>query len=308
VGVETGARTAAGREAGEGEEVGEGPVERSVKQSSIPFPLVRGTALAAACDPPPPQPLPDCLLVPAPEGVLVLVPESLAGANEPPAGSVSRSEEPEPETEALARKDESFRRAVSRLRQASVPSTWRSETPFTDMASALDATGRDESVRRGLAQFMRDQRHLLGSFDTFFSAITMAATANWRTLPPPMRGVGARGWFIGRWLPTSLVVDGPVTRLLSSSAFKHAPPDAHQHLRSIRRFLQDPVVLQFRNALAHWSFTWESRSDGNYVVCHGARGNLALHQEEADAIHILTFAAIEVVHDRCLRSLRPAGE
>jgi len=137
--------------------------------------------------------------------------------------------------------------------------------------------------------------------DTFMAAILMAASAKWREVVPHARGLAARGWFIGRWLPTSLVVTGPISRFVAGDGLRHVTADAVKHVRAIRRFIQDPVVLRLRNALAHWSFEWESRPDGNYVVSYDRHGVFSLHQQEADAVHIVMVTVVELLHEHCIR-------
>jgi hypothetical protein len=94
--------------------------------------------------------------------------------------------------------------------------------------------------------------------------------------------------------------------LVPVAMFKEETPRSGslEQVRAVRRFLSEGTVVAFRHGLAHWSFAWESRGDGNYVICHNAAGKcLTLHQEQADAIHIVTFAIVDVLYDRCLRNL-----
>ncbi len=60
--------------------------------------------------------------------------------------------------------------------------------------------------------------------------------------------------------------------------------------------------MSFRHALAHWSFEWRTRDEGNFIAWTDQSGShRELHQEEADAIHWVTFMVVEALYRRLLR-------
>lgn len=268
----------------------------------VPFPLVHGKSLAKACRPPLDLELPDYRLVPAHEGLAVLIPTTMF-EDETPLGIRNGSVL---EGGADIDKDQQLASAFLRLKDLVSHSEWTaSSTPYADLDGTFAAAASDPRVCEDLEQAVRSMPSLIGAVDAFFAAIAMAASAQWWRSPLIHRGATARGWFIGRWLPTALVVDGPVVRFLRSQAFRRLGDQSLQELRAVRRFLQEKTVVSFRHALAHWSFVWETHDDGNYVVCHDRAGKvIALHQQEADAVHIVTFAIIDVFYGRCLRRFR----
>jgi hypothetical protein len=272
-----------------------------------PFPRVRGKQLAKACIPPLDLDLPDYRLVPAAEGIVVLVPAALFGdgmaGERSPRTVASRAMHNSPE------KDSQLAGAFLRLKGLVAESRWTASlTPYRDLVRLFATAADNPEVTEDLDTALQSLPSLVGTMETFFSAIAMAASAEWQRLPAAHQGAAARGWFIGRWLPTALVVDGPIVRFIRSPAFRRLDGENIEKVRAVRRFLGENAVVTFRHALAHWSFTWETRDDGSYVVCHNACGkSLALHQEQADAIHILTFAIIAVLFDICLRPLTPGG-
>jgi hypothetical protein len=77
--------------------------------------------------------------------------------------------------------------------------------------------------------------------DLLFTSIAMSARADWQSAPISMRGVAARGWFLGRWIPTFLVLDGPILRFLTSEAFRRHW--LRQSMRSSCRVAQRSVDL-----------------------------------------------------------------
>jgi len=117
-----------------------------------------------------------------------------------------------------------------------------------------------------------------------------------------MRGVVARGWFLGRWLPTFLVIDGPIGRffLSDTSPLVSRLGPAFPVLSAARDLLGEKSFRSLRNGFAHWGFDWEVVGRDSYIVAYDWDRDLPiakLHQEEADAFHICAYAFIEVVDD-----------
>lgn len=284
--------------------MGDDDTTRANAGSGLPFPTVSGAALTAACRPRPPVTLPDYCVIPAPSDILVLVPvaqlESRAGELVGPEAD-ALDEGPDKERQIV----DAFRRLDGMVR---TPIWSAAGTPVVELNRAFRLFGDMPSVRADIAAVLAKDPHTVGSIDTFFNAMLMASRADWRAMPPDIRGAAARGWYIGRWLPTTLMVDGPVYRLLvKSRAFQSVRGDELRYLKAARAFIQDPVVVRFRHALAHWSFEWAVRDDGNHVLCHGHDGELDLHQMQADAIHIITFEIVWALSQGCLRERRAGG-
>jgi hypothetical protein len=134
----------------------------------------------------------------------------------------------------------------------------------------------------------------------FFTLISLAARARWQDVPEDIRPITARGWFLGRWLPTFLILDGPIGRFLCSDASplnSQVGPN-HPFLTASREFLNDRLFRLLRNGFTHWGFDWEVVGGESYVVAYDWERDLPtakLHQEEADAFHIAAFALIEIL-------------
>lgn len=263
-----------------------------------PFPVVSGAAFGAACQPPRHGALPDFYVVDGPSNLLMLIPvDQLTG--EVPEPPLPFAEPAQPHKERMIL--DAFGRLEGLVR---APIWSDGDQPVADLNRAFAEFGKQAGVRAGVTAVLAEDPHTLGSIDTFFNATLMAARADWRAMPEHIRGAAARGWYIGRWLPTTLMVDGPLTRLLTGHAFRTVEGDGVRYLRAARRFLQDPVVVRFRHALAHWSFEWSVHEDGSHIMCHGRDGVLDLHQLQADAIHIITFEITWALHHGCLRPRR----
>ena len=53
--------------------------------------------------------------------------------------------------------------------------------------------------------------------ETLLSHLAMSANAKWQDTPAAVRSLAQRGWYLGRWLPTYLIIDGPLGRFLKDS-------------------------------------------------------------------------------------------
>jgi len=70
------------------------------------------------------------------------------------------------------------------------------------------------------------------NFETLLSYLAMSANAKWQDTPTPavVRSLAQRGWYLGRWLPTFLIIDGQLGRFLKdyksplNSTLKCVPP------------------------------------------------------------------------------------
>lgn len=267
-----------------------------------PFVRVSGAGFAKACEPRPEAALPDYWMIPAPDDILVLMP---ASAFELAVSKAAGEDELETD-ESLQNEDwpeARLRMAFRRLGGMVNSSEWaQSATPYGDLNRAFSAAARDPAVAVDVRKALEGAPQLIGAISTFFAAFTTATRADWRHLPVVHRGVGARGWFIGRWLPTALVVDGPVVRFLNSTAFQRLGDPARRTVRAVRRFLQERTILSFRHALAHWSFEWRTREEGNFIAWTDRAGtDREIHQEDADAIHWVTFTIVGTLYSRLLR-------
>lgn len=133
-----------------------------------------------------------------------------------------------------------------------------------------------------------------------FTSLAMAARARWDDAPEEMRGVVARGWFLGRWIPTFLIVDGPIGRFMTGedSPLSARYGSEYPLLTAARDFLADRNFKLVRNGFAHWAFDWEIVGRESFVVPYDPERDLPitkLHQAEADAYHIVAFSLVEIL-------------
>lgn len=254
------------------------------------------------------------MVIEAPGGLLVLFPQDGRKPSAPPIAHLIDAPSMEDEDPAPDRESQ-LRRAFQELHARLNPSEWpaATETPFGDLVGALQSIMAQAPVAEDIAAYLAAHPGVANSFEMLFTSIAMSARADWRSAPANIRGVVARGWFLGRWLPTFLVLDGPILRFLKSTAFRRQESPSRT-LRAVRRFFEAADFIQLRHAFAHWSFRWDVDGDDSTIVGTNDAGaeTVRFTRAETDAFHILTYAVIEALDDVILRprrnALRSAGD
>ena len=201
-------------------------------------------------------------------------------------------------------KDATLRYAFAKLGARTGSSSWStSATPYSALRNECLDLAMDPAFATGLRDYLANHAAVRRAFEMFFTIIAMAARAQWHDAPEHFRGIVARGWFLVRWIPTFLIIDGPVGRFIvgdDSPIASRLAGDGSPMLASVRSFLNDRTFRLLRNGFAHWAFDWEVVGPDQYVVAYDYERDLPtakLHLEEADAYHIVAYAVIEVLNE-----------
>ena len=100
--------------------------------------------------------------------------------------------------------------------------------------------------------------------------LAMAAGVRWQDTKGDLQPLAYRGWHIGRWIPTFLLIDGPLGKLLRDtnspiaqmlSEDARLKPQARLYppLCSARDVFNCELFRMVRNGFAHWSFCWSGQ-------------------------------------------------
>jgi hypothetical protein len=200
--------------------------------------------------------------------------------------------------------------AFSKLQPVGIKSKWAiSLHPFTELRDECNLLMADSAFVGELQNYLQSHAILLNAMKMFFTQIAMSARAQWYNVPDEIRPITARGWFLGRWIPTFLIIDGPIGRFFSIAdsplyMLLRDQPSKYPLLTSARDLLKTDLFRKLRNGFGHWAFDWEIIGADSYVIAYDWQTGLPtakLHQEQADAFHIVAFALIEVL-DECVIS------
>lgn len=130
-------------------------------------------------------------------------------------------------------------------------------------------------------------------------------------MPEIQQPLARRGWHISRWLPTFLLVNGPLGRVLRASV-----SPLHKELRE--RAADYPVLGEardafnnetfplVRNGVGHWSFLWQETPTGSEIVIldnETSGRSITISLLEAEAMHLLAFSVIEALDEEVFRPL-----
>lgn len=197
-------------------------------------------------------------------------------------------------------------KAFTRLRHLNVGGAWAaSQAPFTALITDCQAILAASPLAADLRSYLVRHTTVRRAVSMLITYISLAAQPTWQSVAKEMRPLAARGWFLGRWLPTFLLIDGPLNRFLfhSDSPLSGISPAQYPSLCGANEFLNQKTFKSLRNGFAHWSFDWEVIGRESYVIAFDWQNDMPsarLHQEEADAFHIATFSIIEVLDDTLL--------
>jgi hypothetical protein len=203
----------------------------------------------------------------------------------------------------VAEKDAILRDAFRALDARGFSSPWaKHPTPFTALHAECLEVMAESAFAAELRTYLRTHSIVRRALEMFYTHISMAARARWDEVPEHIRPITARGWFLGRWLPTFLIIDGPIGRFVCSDTsplYSRLGPN-RPILSAARDFLNDRLFKLLRNGFAHWGFDWEVVGRESYVIAYDWERDLPvakLHQSQADAFHIIAFALVEVLDD-----------
>src|SRR5712692_5100322 len=106
--------------------------------------------------------------------------------------------------------------AFRQLKARGIGSAWGSAAqPFTELNAECLRLTSDTAFRGELASYFRAHTMVRRAVQMLFTSVAMAARAQWKDAPEAIRPVAARGWFLGRWIPTFLIIDGPIGRFMA---------------------------------------------------------------------------------------------
>jgi len=147
--------------------------------------------------------------------------------------------------------------------------------------------------------------------------LAMAAGVRWQETKADLQPLAYRGWHIGRWLPTFLLIDGPLGKLLRDTnspiaqILKHdakikQEARSYSLLCSARDAFNCELFRVVRNGFAHWSFHWSG--SGRDAVITIIDWKTGVRQEklsllEAEALHWLTTEVIYALDACVLRKI-----
>src|SRR6185312_14487299 len=148
------------------------------------------------------------------------------------------------------------------LKNRGIASLWAERSnPRTDLDSECRTLAEDSEFTKSLASYLADNPVVVQSLDNVLAQLAFSAGIHWRQASEILRPLARQGWHLSRWLPTFLLIDGPLGRLLRNKQSPLAARLRLDHaalplLANSRDAFNHDLFRRVRNGFAHWSFTW----------------------------------------------------
>lgn len=197
------------------------------------------------------------------------------------------------------------------LAECGVAQQWaESANPYSDLADDCRAISRHERHSATISEFLDSNPIIRSSVKTYLQHMIVASNARVDQIPMPGRLLAQQGVRIGRWLPNFLVVNGPLSRLLTSpesplnkilrTAFRDYPT-----LACSRDLYNSDPFRHIRNGVAHWSFAFKGHGPNERLVCYDWKtGNRTVDVPVlvAEAFNVASMSVIDCLDNNVFRN------
>ena len=188
-----------------------------------------------------------------------------------------------------------------------------SATPFSDLQRDCLSVCADAEDRRGLTFYLQRNPVIQESVATLLASFAITGKARWEDVPAIQRPLARAGSRLARWLPTFLIIDGPLGRVLRDAdsplnEVLRRRPRSFPALAQGRDLFNDDFFRLVRNGFGHWSFVWRDAGHGPQIdIIDWKTGatNATLTLLEAEALHVASFSMIEALDREVFERANP---
>jgi hypothetical protein len=207
---------------------------------------------------------------------------------------------------------ETDRLLFTRLQARGIASTWAShKSPRSELALECQRLFADSDFRSRLSKYLKANPVIIESIETVLAQLAFSAGIHWEQAQPILHVLARRGQHLSRWLPTFLLVDGPLGRLLKQAPSPLAEILKSSHssfpfLASARDAFNNDLFRKVRNGFAHWSFVWQDSGGSDQIqLFHFETGAMEAQVSllEAEALHYLSATVIQSLDQELLRKV-----
>lgn len=197
-----------------------------------------------------------------------------------------------------------------------IASVWTQRvSPREDLVAECNILASDPKFRVALSSYLNSNPVILQSLETVLAQLAFSAGVHWQQTTEILQPLARRGWHLSRWLPTFLLIDGPLGRLLrerSSPLAEKLKANSSKFplLANARDAFNNDLFRRVRNGFAHWSFTWYDHGSSaqiKIISWESGKEEVELSLLEAEALHLLSASVIQVLDQQLLRQVEPVS-
>ena len=214
------------------------------------------------------------------------------------------------------------------LAKRGIAPTWAASLePAAAVRAECRALADDPTFVAELTKFLDANPIIASSCESMLAQLALAAGVRWQETAPILQPLSRRGWHIGRWLPTFLLISGPLGHLLRGRASPLSKRLRGRNtglplLSEARDAFNHDTFRKLRNGFGHWSFEWNddvSPSEIRVVDWETGRETATLSLLECEALHFFTVTVVREIDKELIKrravantalnptGLRPAG-
>lgn len=190
------------------------------------------------------------------------------------------------------------------LARRGIAKNWaRSADPKLGVQAECSSLAHDTTFMSKFETYITANEIIRQSCVSMLAQLALVAGVRWQDTAPILQPLSQRGWHIGRWLPTFLLIDGPLGRLLKDvdSPLTDVLRTRYSELPLLadtRDAFNNDTFRLVRNGFAHWSFDWiihGGHQSVRIVDWNTGEETARLSLLECEALHFLTASAVHAI-------------
>jgi hypothetical protein len=214
-------------------------------------------------------------------------------------------------------KDELLRGLLRLLANRGIARIWASsQEPYSDLLRECRMLMDDTVSLEVFRSYLQNNPIIQRTVETLLSHLAMAANMRWQDAPTLVQPLARRGWHLNRWLPTFLIIDGPLGRFLRTpdsplNSLLRREYTTYPTLAQVRDVFNHDLFRQVRNGFGHWSFLWQEKDGTPQLVMMDWESGIpttTITLLEAEALHLVAFSAIEALDREVFSHVNPRRE
>jgi len=208
------------------------------------------------------------------------------------------------------KKNKLLRELLPKIADRGIAKKWAvADMPYTALVDECRSLQVNQTFLNALRIYLEENMIIVQTVETLLAQLAMAANSNWQDTPAAVQSLSRRGWFVGRWLPTFLIVDGPLGRVFKANDSPLSILLKKEHsnypvLCAARDAFNHDLFRIVRNGIGHWAFVWKEESSMPQLEMVDERtGNITatISLVEAEAMHLVAFSVIEALDTQVFR-------